>query len=73
MTEQEIRQIIDRELNKAYRPSLNLISIQAASNALDISRMSIYRMIKRGQLQLIKIGDRSYLKISEINELGKRE
>lgn len=70
MTEQEVRQIIDRELGKAYRPTLNLISIKAATKSLELSRMSIYRMIKRGQLTLVKIGDRSYLKVSEINKLG---
>lgn len=51
--------------------SLQLISVNKACKALSISRPTIYRMIKRGELSLVKIGRKSLLSLSELQSYVK--
>ena len=69
MTEQEIRNITRDDMDKSFRPKLDIITLKSAALSLGLSRMSIYRMIKDGRLSLVKIGSRSYLRVKEIHAL----
>lgn len=46
--------------------SLQLISINEACKALSISRPTFYRIIRKRELSIIRIGRKSLLSVSEI-------
>lgn len=54
-------------MTKPERPAA--LSIPAAASYLSISRASIYRLIKAGELPLVKVGGRSLIRRSDADAL----
>ena len=54
-------------MTKPERPAA--LSIPAAASYLSISRASIYRLIKAGDLPRVKVGGRSLIRRSDVDAL----
>lgn len=50
-----------------------LISINEASKALNLGRTTIYKLIEQGQLETVKIGRRTLVKMASIHCLIEGE
>lgn len=52
-------------------PDSMLLSIQSAGTVAERSRASIYRHIKAGDLELIKVGNSSRIRVGDLRRLIK--
>jgi excisionase family DNA binding protein len=53
-------------------PVENLLSLEEACEALNVSRQLIYRLVASGQLPIVKLGDRTLFRPSDLNHLITR-
>ncbi len=67
LSNKETQRIISRPFNELK--SKPFLSIQETSTLLGVSRRTIYRLMKREQLQVGKIGTRSIIQRSDIDKL----
>jgi excisionase family DNA binding protein len=49
-----------------------LLSLDEASQLLGVSRGSVYNLVRRGQLQHVKIGRRSLFDLADVNAFVER-
>jgi excisionase family DNA binding protein len=55
--------------NSLIPPGARAVSLDAAAQALGLSRRSIYRLIKAGRLRSVKVLDRNLIPVTAIDEL----
>ena len=55
----------------AYQPE-ELINLSQAAKVLGVSYPTVFALIRRGELESVKIADRQYLAMAEVEELKQR-
>lgn len=51
-------------------PTAQLISIDATTKALSVSRSSVYNLIASGALETVHLGRRRLIKVASVNKLA---
>ncbi|MGA2669841.1 MAG: helix-turn-helix domain-containing protein [Dehalococcoidia bacterium] len=50
----------------------DITTVYKAADVLKVHYVTVYRMVKRGLLHAIPIGDQTYLSIKEVNQLKEK-
>lgn len=55
------------ELNALYRTKISCLSVAETLRLLGIGRTSFYKLVKNGEIRIIKCGRRSLVRLSDLD------
>lgn len=67
----DVLEAIERHLAKEYAPPPELLTFEAAAARVSTSPTTIRRMVARGDLRAVKVGERLRIPVAELERLAR--